>query len=103
MILIPAIDLLGGACVRLTRGRYDRVERYSEDPVEVDSRFEEMGAQWIHLVDLDAARVPSLPDASISRKSNQPAVVTDSPDHPAAADHNRPTIRRIARMLYCSI
>ena len=56
MDIIPAIDLLGGACVRLLRGRYDSARRYSEDPVEVARSFERAGARWIHLVDLDAAR-----------------------------------------------
>jgi phosphoribosylformimino-5-aminoimidazole carboxamide ribotide isomerase len=94
MTLIPAIDLLGGACVRLTRGRYDRVEHYSKDPLEVARRFEAAGARWIHLVDLDAARrAPSVSDFSIPSSSGQPA----------AAAHNRSTIRRIARTLSCSI
>jgi phosphoribosylformimino-5-aminoimidazole carboxamide ribotide isomerase len=56
MDIIPAIDLLGGACVRLLQGRYDSALRYSEDPVEVARGFERAGARWIHLVDLDAAR-----------------------------------------------
>jgi phosphoribosylformimino-5-aminoimidazole carboxamide ribotide isomerase len=56
MIILPAIDLLDGACVRLTRGSYDRVRRYSRDPVEVAREFEAAGACWIHVVDLDAAR-----------------------------------------------
>jgi phosphoribosylformimino-5-aminoimidazole carboxamide ribotide isomerase len=94
MTLIPAIDLLGGACVRLTRGRYDQVERYSKDPLEVARRFEAAGARWIHLVDLDAARRGS----SISDSS-----IFSSSDQPAADVHNRSTIRRIARTLSCSI
>jgi phosphoribosylformimino-5-aminoimidazole carboxamide ribotide isomerase len=56
MDIIPAIDLLGGACVRLHQGRYESVRRYAEDPVEVARGFERAGARWIHLVDLDAAR-----------------------------------------------
>jgi phosphoribosylformimino-5-aminoimidazole carboxamide ribotide isomerase len=56
MDIIPAIDLLGGACVRLHQGRYESARRYSEDPVEVARGFERAGARWIHLVDLDAAR-----------------------------------------------
>jgi phosphoribosylformimino-5-aminoimidazole carboxamide ribotide isomerase len=56
MEIIPAIDLLGGFCVRLRQGRYDSARRYSENPVEVARSFERDGARWIHLVDLDAAR-----------------------------------------------
>jgi phosphoribosylformimino-5-aminoimidazole carboxamide ribotide isomerase len=56
MDIIPAIDLLGGACVRLRQGRYDSARRYSEDPSAVARGFERAGVRWIHLVDLDAAR-----------------------------------------------
>jgi phosphoribosylformimino-5-aminoimidazole carboxamide ribotide isomerase len=56
VIILPAIDLLDGACVRLYRGRYDRAVRYGSDPVAVARRFEQAGARWLHLVDLDAAR-----------------------------------------------
>lgn len=56
MLIFPAIDLLGGRCVRLTEGAYDTVKAYSEDPVEVARRFEAEGATWLHVVDLDAAR-----------------------------------------------
>jgi len=93
MILIPAIDLLGGACVRLTRGKYDRVEYYSEDPVETARRFEATGARWIHLVDLDAARTSSGSGSAVLR--SQDARPRDA--------HNRRTVRRIARALSTSL
>jgi phosphoribosylformimino-5-aminoimidazole carboxamide ribotide isomerase len=54
--LYPAIDLLGGAVVRLTQGRYDEPTVYRSDPVEVAQEFEAAGAQWVHVVDLEAAR-----------------------------------------------
>ena len=54
--LYPAIDLLGGRCVRLLQGDYDREVRYDANPVEVAHTFAEAGVCWIHLVDLDAAR-----------------------------------------------
>jgi len=54
--LYPAIDLLGGQCVRLYQGDYDRETVYSNDPVAQAQRFEAEGAAWIHVVDLDAAR-----------------------------------------------
>jgi len=56
MELIPAIDLLGGKVVRLTRGRYDQVTVYSERPVEQARVFHDAGAQRLHIVDLDGAR-----------------------------------------------
>ncbi len=54
--VIPAIDLRGGRCVRLTQGDYDRETVYAEDPVVVALAFARTGARRIHLVDLDGAR-----------------------------------------------
>jgi len=56
MDVLPAIDLLGGKCVRLVQGRYDRVIDYESDPLEVARQFRSAGAQWLHVVDLDGAR-----------------------------------------------
>ena len=56
MELIPAIDLLGGHVVRLSRGAYDAVTEYGADPVDVARGFRADGAERIHIVDLDAAR-----------------------------------------------
>ncbi|MGI8609407.1 MAG: HisA/HisF-related TIM barrel protein [Candidatus Dormibacteria bacterium] len=56
MLLIPAIDVLGGRTVRLLRGDYSQVTTYDADPVEVATGFAAAGARRIHLVDLDAAR-----------------------------------------------
>ena len=55
MLIIPAIDLKGGRCVRLTQGRREDVKVYEGDPVEVARRFEEAGARMLHVVDLDGA------------------------------------------------
>ncbi|VAW35130.1 Phosphoribosylformimino-5-aminoimidazole carboxamide ribotide isomerase [hydrothermal vent metagenome] len=55
MIIIPAIDIKGGRCVRLKQGRMEDETVYSEDPLEVARRWEAAGAEIIHLVDLDAA------------------------------------------------
>lgn len=54
--LYPAIDLRGGRCVRLYQGDYDRETHYADDPVAQASEFAAQGADWIHVVDLDAAR-----------------------------------------------
>jgi phosphoribosylformimino-5-aminoimidazole carboxamide ribotide isomerase len=56
MILVPAIDILGGKVVRLKKGDYDQVTVYSDDPVEQAKKFEAAGAERIHIVDLDGAR-----------------------------------------------
>jgi phosphoribosylformimino-5-aminoimidazole carboxamide ribotide isomerase len=56
VIVYPAIDLLGGSCVRLVQGDYDAVTRFSADPVAVAERFAEQGAEALHVIDLDGAR-----------------------------------------------
>ena len=55
MIIIPAIDLLRGQCVRLNQGDYDEATFYERDPVAVAREVEQAGARRIHIVDLDAA------------------------------------------------
>jgi phosphoribosylformimino-5-aminoimidazole carboxamide ribotide isomerase len=55
MLLYPAIDLMDGKVVRLERGESARKTIYSDDPVAVAKKWEASGADWIHLVDLDAA------------------------------------------------
>ncbi|MFW2389871.1 MAG: 1-(5-phosphoribosyl)-5-[(5-phosphoribosylamino)methylideneamino]imidazole-4-carboxamide isomerase [Polyangiales bacterium] len=56
MELIPAIDLLDGKVVRLHQGKYEEVTVYDDDPVGMARRFEEQGAQRLHVVDLEGAR-----------------------------------------------
>ena len=56
MQIIPAIDLLGGSCVRLHQGDYDKVTRFSDDPVAQAMKWQDQGAERLHLVDLDGAR-----------------------------------------------
>lgn len=56
MYLLPAIDILGGKAVRLAKGDYDQVTVYNDDPVAQAQAFEEAGAEWLHVVDLDGAR-----------------------------------------------
>jgi len=55
VIVIPAIDLRGGRCVRLHQGRSDRETVFSDDPVTVALRWKELGAERLHVVDLDGA------------------------------------------------
>lgn len=56
MILYPAMDLMGGRCVRLAQGRFDDATVYSADPAEALAGFARAGATWAHVVDLDGAR-----------------------------------------------
>lgn len=56
MRIIAAIDIIDGACVRLTRGDYSRKTVYSDDPLEVARELEAHGIKYLHLVDLDGAR-----------------------------------------------
>ncbi|GAB4421884.1 MAG: hypothetical protein OHK0032_17550 [Thermodesulfovibrionales bacterium] len=55
MLIIPAIDLKDGRCVRLLQGRADAVTEYSDNPAEVAQRWQSLGARLIHVVDLDGA------------------------------------------------
>jgi len=57
MYIIPAIDLIGGKCVRLIQGQYDRQITYENDPVKKAQEFSRAGAEWLHIVDLDGAKV----------------------------------------------
>ncbi|HAM42212.1 MAG TPA: 1-(5-phosphoribosyl)-5-[(5-phosphoribosylamino)methylideneamino]imidazole-4-carboxamide isomerase [Candidatus Omnitrophica bacterium] len=55
MVILPAVDLLGGKVVRLAQGKREAVTVYSEDPVQVARRWVEAGATWLHVVDLNGA------------------------------------------------
>jgi phosphoribosylformimino-5-aminoimidazole carboxamide ribotide isomerase len=59
MDIYPAIDIQGGKCVRLRQGRFEEVTTYSEDPAQVARRWQAEGARWLHVVDLDGARLGS--------------------------------------------
>jgi phosphoribosylformimino-5-aminoimidazole carboxamide ribotide isomerase len=57
MYIIPAIDLRDGKCVRLIQGQYDRQINYRDYPIEQAREFNTDGAQWLHIVDLDGAKL----------------------------------------------
>ncbi len=57
MYIIPAIDLRNGKCVRLIQGDYHRQITYRDDPVRQAEEFSSAGAQWLHIIDLDGAKV----------------------------------------------
>lgn len=76
MTIIPAIDILGGECVRLVRGDYDEATVYERDPVAMARKFADAGARRIHLVDLDAARGDSRTNRKQIRRIRRAVDVT---------------------------
>jgi phosphoribosylformimino-5-aminoimidazole carboxamide ribotide isomerase len=73
--LIPAIDLKAGHCVRLLHGNFAAETRYGRDPVVLLAKYRALGADWLHVVDLDGAKEGSLGNlASIERLAAQKAV-----------------------------
>ncbi len=95
MTLIPAIDLLDGACVRLHQGSFDSARRYASDPVEVALGFARAGARWVHVVDLDAARGAGARSAGVGAEAR--GETRQGGRHPGGA--NRGAIRRIREAL----
>ena len=66
--IIPAIDLIGGECVRLSQGDYDRKTTYFKDPLEVALRYEAIGIRRLHLVDLDGAKASAPVNLAVLRR-----------------------------------
>ena len=81
MLIIPAVDLLGGQAVRLYQGSYDQVSTYDSDPVAAACRLEQAGIKRLHVVDLDAAR----------NAGGQPG------------PHNRQVIAAIRKATHCEV
>ena len=73
LIIYPAIDILGGKVVRLTQGDYQQVATYYEDPLEAAAAFKNTGAEYLHLVDLDAAKTGENINFSIIHRIAQEA------------------------------
>jgi phosphoribosylformimino-5-aminoimidazole carboxamide ribotide isomerase len=63
--IIPAIDIIDGKCVRLTKGDYSQKIIYNENPIEVAKEFEDNGIKYLHLVDLDGAKAKQIVNWSI--------------------------------------
>ena len=66
--LIPAIDIINGQCVRLTKGDYDQKTVYRDSPVEVAREFEVIGFKRLHVVDLDGAKSKHIVNCSVLRR-----------------------------------
>ena len=65
MDILPAIDLINGKCVRLIQGQYSRKITYKDDPVAQAKEFFDAGAKWLHVVDLDGAKLGKPVNADI--------------------------------------
>ena len=65
MEILPAIDLREGKCIRLLQGDYDRQIDYHDDPVAQAAEFEQLGAKWLHVVDLDGARQGTMANTGV--------------------------------------
>lgn len=65
--LIPAIDIIGGKCVRLTKGDYSQKKVYNEDPVSQAREFERLGFKRLHVVDLDGAKAKHIVNDAVLR------------------------------------
>ena len=68
MKIIPAIDIIEGKCVRLTKGEYNTQKIYNEDPLEVAKAFEGSGVSYLHVVDLDGAKSKSIVNHKVLEK-----------------------------------
>lgn len=68
MRIIIALDIIGGKCVRLTRGDFSTKKVYNEDPLEVARKIEDSGIKFIHLVDLDGAKNKRMENISVLEK-----------------------------------
>ncbi|MBR6194216.1 MAG: 1-(5-phosphoribosyl)-5-[Prevotella sp.] len=76
--LIPAIDIIEGQCVRLTKGDYDRKTVYRDSPAEVAKEFEQLGFKRLHVVDLDGAKSKHIVNSSVlSRITAETRLIVD--------------------------
>ena len=66
--IVPAIDIIDGKCVRLTKGDYESKKIYNTDPLEVAKSFEDVGIRYLHLVDLDGAKAHHIVNAKVLEK-----------------------------------
>ena len=71
MLILPAIDMIGGKAVRLYQGDYAQMTVYNDDPLAVAKEFECAGAQWVHMVDLDGAKTGETPNLETVRRVAQ--------------------------------
>lgn len=97
MVIFPAIDLLGGRCVRLVQGDYDRSTVYADDPLAPARKFVGEGAEWLHVVDLDGARSGSPVNTDVVR-----AIVAETGARVQVGGGIR-TLEHAQRLLDCGV
>ena len=85
MKIFPAIDLRGGRCVRLRQGRAEDETVYSDDPVRMALSWQEQGAEFLHVVDLDAKRI--LFSKNITDLKDEPEGIALTPDYAYVVFH----------------
>ncbi len=68
MRIYPAIDIIDGACVRLVQGDYSKKTKFADDPVDVALRWQGLGGEFIHIVDLDGAKSGTMPNFELITK-----------------------------------
>ena len=68
MRIIPAIDIIEGKCVRLTKGDYSTTKMYNENPLEVAKQFEDAGIEYLHMVDLEGAKADHVVNYKVLEK-----------------------------------
>lgn len=67
-MILPAIDIIGGKCVRLRQGDYEQKTTYYDDPLVAAKQFEQAGCNWLHLVDLDGAKMAAPQNISVLKR-----------------------------------
>ncbi len=76
--LIPAIDIINGQCVRLTKGDYDQKKVYNDDPAAVAKEFEQAGFRRLHIVDLDGAKSKHIVNDDVLRRiTSETSLIVD--------------------------
>lgn len=93
--LWPAIDLLGGKCVRLQQGDYQRETVFGEDPVAMAKQWRDQGAEYLHLVDLDGAKSGNLVNEDVIRRI---AAAMDIPVQLGGGVRDEATITRLLNL-----
>ncbi len=76
MRIIPAIDIIDGKCVRLTKGDYTQKKIYNENPLDIAKTFEDAGLKYLHLVDLDGAKAGKVINWSVIERINAKTSLT---------------------------
>ncbi len=102
MDIIPAIDIIGGACVRLSQGDYSLKKEYASDPLEMAKRFEAHGLTRLHLVDLEGAKGGTIVNLkSLERIASNTGLIIDFGGGIKRSDDLRDAFNAGASMVTC--